>query len=94
MGTASRVPKSGTTEIDRPNEVVTDQMVEDAVCDLAWKLWGPNTPAKIAAELQCSPRAIERYMEGKRKWSGEAVALVVEELLRRHRMRNVKVKAR
>ena len=63
--------------------------------DLA-RTFGASTheEAKIAAELKCHPRTIERYMEGAREWSGEAVAVVVEELLRRHRLRNVKVRAR
>ncbi len=94
MGAASRELSTAATEIGRPNGAATDQMVEDALSNLAWDLWGQNTPAKIAAVLRCSPRAIERYMEGKRKWSGEAVAVIVEELLRRHRMRNVRVTAR
>lgn len=94
MGTASPVPRSGTTEIDRPVGATTDHLVEDALAGIVWHLWGANAPAKLAAIIKCSPRTVERYIEGSREWSGDAIAAIVSEILKRHQMRNVRVTAR
>lgn len=81
----------GTRKIDRPLGPATDQMVEDALAGIVWHLWGQNAPAKLAAILKCSPRTVERYIEGARDWSGDAIAAIVSEILRRHSMRNFKI---
>jgi len=36
----------------------------------------------------------ERYLGGHCEWSGDAIAAIVSEILRRHSMRNVRVAAR
>ena len=63
--------------------------------DIARQLFpAPNTAAKIAAEVGCSPRNIEACLSGSQDWSGDAVAVFVAEICRRHRMRNIRVVAR
>ncbi len=51
----------------------------------------PNTAAQLASELGCTVRNVELYLSGKQKWSGDAVAFIVAEIMRRHSMRNFKV---
>lgn len=69
-------------------------MVADVLSDIASTLWPANTAANIAAQVGCSVRAAERYLGGQREWSGDAIAIIVAEILKRHAMRNVKVTAR
>ena len=78
-------------EIDRPDGPATDRMVGDVLTGIVWHLWGECAPAKLAAIIKCDPRTVERYMEGARDWSGDALAAVVAEILRRHSMRNFKI---
>lgn len=87
-------------EIDRPNCRDTDHLVAPVLNDIAAALWPKNTAASLAS-LIVGPdgkppavRTVERYLEGKREWSGDAIAAIVAEILRRHSMRNVKVRAR
>lgn len=84
----------GTTEIDRPDCQATDQLVASVLTDIAIALWPRNTAASLAAEIGCSVRTVERYIEGSRDWSGDAIAAVVTEILKRHSLRNVKIVAR
>ncbi len=69
-------------------------MVEDVLRGLAIYLWPANTAAHLAAELDCSVRTVERYLEGSRDWSSDALAAMVGEIMRRRKMRNLKVSAR
>lgn len=62
--------------------------------DIASTLWPTNTAAHIASLVGCSVRAAERYLGGQREWSGDAVAVIVAEILKRHSMRNVKITKR
>lgn len=94
MRAVSGAAPSRAKENDRPIGSATDQMVEDVLTDIAKSLWRKNTAASLAAELGCSVRTVERYMEGSREWSGEAIAAIVQEILARHRMRNVRVTSR
>lgn len=65
------------------------------ITELARHLFpAPNTAAQIASELRCSVRNVELCLSGKQNWSGDAVALFVGEVLRRHKMRNFRVMAR
>lgn len=57
-------------------------------------LWPAGTAACIADEAGCTVRAAELYLEGKRKWSGDALAAIVAEILKRHGMRHVRVRPR
>lgn len=94
MRASSSVPRSEPIETSRPIGRETDQMVGDVLSDVAEKLWPTNTAANIAAECGCSVRAAERYLGGQREWSGDAIAVIVAEILKRHRMRNVRVTKR
>ncbi len=70
----------------------TDTSVGDALADIAKRtLWPENTAPNLAAACGCSVRMAERYLGGHCDWSGDAVAAVVAEILRRHSMRNVKI---
>jgi predicted DNA-binding transcriptional regulator YafY len=69
-------------------------MVDDVLKGLAAYLWPENTAAHLATELDCSVRTVERYMEGSRDWSTDAIAAMVGEIMRRRKMRNFKVKGR
>lgn len=87
-------------KIDRPLGPATDRMVADVLEDIAKTLWPKNTAACLAACIilpngkNPDPRTVERYFEGKRTWSGDAIAAIVSEILKRHQMRNVRVTAR
>lgn len=87
-----RVDKSRA--IDRPLVQPTDQMVESVLSDIAKTLWPANTAAHVAALVGCEVRSAERYLGGQREWSGDAVAAIVGEILKRHGMRNVRVRAK
>jgi hypothetical protein len=71
----------------------------DVLTDIAkLVLWQRNTAAHLAAAVekhggQCSVRQAERYLGG-HEWSGDAVAAVMQEILVRRSMRNVRVVAR
>lgn len=73
----------------------TEESFGSILTDIAVMLYPPpNTAAKIAADLACSVRSAELCLAGTQKWSGDAVALFVAEIMRRHRMRNFKVLAK
>lgn len=78
-------------KIDRPIGFETDQMVGPVLKDIAETLWPENAAANLAARIGCSVRTVERYFEGSRDWSGDAIAIIVTEILARHKMRNVKI---
>lgn len=59
--------------------------------DVARLLWPTKTAAHIAALAHCTERNAEFCLAGKQKWSGDAIAAIVAEILKRHSMRNVKV---
>jgi hypothetical protein len=94
MGVLYKVPHENRTEIIRPTERSTDQMVGSVLSDIARTLWPTNTAANIAAEAGCAVRAAERYLGGQREWSADAVAAIIAEILKRRKMRNVRVTAR
>lgn len=94
MSGLSRGAAALSPESDRPNGRDTDQMVEDVLSDIARALWPNCTAANIASRAKCTVRAAERYLEGSRDWSGDAIAAIVAEIMRRHSMRNFKVKAK
>jgi hypothetical protein len=94
MGAVSKFRVLEPIETDRPTCQSTDQLVASVLKDITVALWPHNAAANLAAEIGCSVRTVERYMEGSRDWSGDAIAIIVSEILRRHRVRNVKVTAR
>ena len=91
MRSTSLVPRPEHIETVRPDGRITDQTVASVLSDISHTLWPTNTAANIAAVCGCSVRAAERYLGGQRDWSGDAIAAIVSEILKRHAMRNVKV---
>lgn len=79
------------TETHCPDGQVDDQMVRDVLADAARMLWPAKTPENLAACIGCTVRAAARYLAGDREWSGDALAAVVSEILKRHGMRNFKI---
>lgn len=91
------LPTAGqrSVEIDRNELRLTETDFGDALKEIVKTLYPPpNTAAQFASELHCSVRLIELYMQGKQPWSGDAIALIVAEILRRHHMRNFRVTKR
>lgn len=85
----------GTREIIRQIRRTADTSVGDVLSDIAKTLlWPENAAANLAAACGCSVRTAERYLGGHCEWSGDAIAAIVAEILRRHQMRNVRVAAR
>ena len=91
MGQLSTAALARATGSDRPTESATDQMVENVFAGIAKMLWPKNTAPFLASAIGCEVRSAERYLEGSRAWSGDAVAILVAEVLRRHHMRNFRV---
>lgn len=81
-------------KIDRPSGLETDHLVAPVLNNVAAALWPVSTAANLASHVGCSVRTVERYLEGSRDWSGDAIAAIVAEILARHKMRNVKIRAR
>jgi len=94
MRAVSSVALAPSIESDRPSGRGTDQMVGNVLADIARTLWPKNTAPNLAAEIDCEVRSVERYLEGSRDWSGDAVAAIVAEILHRHSVRNLRVTAR
>lgn len=73
----------------------TDTSVGDVLANIAkLVLWPENTAPSLAAACGCSVRQAERFLGGHCEWSGDAVAAIMAEILKRRGMRNVRVKAR
>lgn len=95
MRALSAVPKSEPTETDRQDWRETDTSVGEVLSDIAKRvLWPENTAPSLAAVCGCSVRQAERFLGGRCEFSGPAIAAIVSEILKRHSMRNVKVRAR
>lgn len=94
MSALSRGAAAPSPEIDRPDGQATDQMVENVLADIAKTLWPKNTAPMLASEIGCEVRSVERYLEGSRAWSGDAIAVIVSEIMQRHGARNLKIKSR
>lgn len=72
----------------------TEQSFGSIIGDVARLLWPTKTAAHVAAVVGCSERAAEFYLAGQREWSGDALAAIVAEILKRHGMRNARVAPR
>lgn len=94
MSGVSPQPRRRGTENDRPVVRQDEQLFGDVLSEIATTLWPDNTAANIAASADCSVRAAEYYLGGQRDWSGDAIAAIVSEILKRHKMRNVRVAKR
>jgi hypothetical protein len=71
-----------------------EQMFVSVLADLSRMLWPKKTAANIAAVTGCSVRAAQFYLDGQRDWSGDALAAIVAEVLKRHAKRNIRVMSR
>lgn len=94
MGTSSAIAVARAIETVRPLGRHTDQMVGDVLSDIARTLWPSKTAENIATCCRCTVRAAERYLAGDREWSGDALAALIAEIMRRHQLRNFRVVAR
>lgn len=94
MGQVSRVPRSEQIEIQRTDIRLGEQMFGSVLSDVARMLWPTKTAANVAAAAGCTERAVEFYLAGDREWSGDALAVIVSEILKRHAMRNVRITKR
>ena len=94
MGASLQVRAERTIKNGCPIVQPTDQMVSDVLSDVARTIWASKTAENLAACIGCSVRGAARYLSGEREWSGDALAAIVAEILRRHAMRNVKGVAR
>lgn len=89
-----RIHAENARETVRQESRETDTSVGDVLSDIAKRtLWPENTAANLAVACGCSVRQAERYLGG-RDWSGDAIAAIVAEILKRHKMRNVKITKR
>jgi hypothetical protein len=83
---AERASESVRTPVRRD-----EQSFGSILSDVARLLWPTKTAAHVAAIVGCTERAAEFYLSGQREWSGDALAAIVAEILKRHHMRNVRV---
>lgn len=94
MGQSSGAAVARAIENVRTDVRGTEQSFGSILSDVARLLWPTKTAAHLASAAGCSERAAEFYLAGGREWSGDAMAVIVSEILKRHSMRNVKVVAR
>lgn len=90
FGTVSRGAVADR-KIERTVVRLDEQLFASTLADVARLLWPAKTAAHIAAAAGCSERAAEFYLAGDREWSGDAIAAIVSEILKRHSMRNIKI---
>ena len=91
MRAVSGAQRAPAIETGRSIVEEDEQLFGDAISAVARTLWPTKTAANIAASANCSVRAAEFYLAGERDWSGDALAAIVSEILKRHAMRNVRV---
>lgn len=80
--------------IDRREFRETEENFGSIMADVARLLWPKGTAVEIAALIGCTVRNAELQLSGQQKWSGDALAAIVAEILKRHAMRNVKITKR
>ena len=94
MASVSSTARVRATETARTLVQRDEQSFGSIFADVARLLWPSKTAAHLAAAVGCSERAAEFYLAGQRDWSGDALAAIVAEIMRRHGTRNIKVVAR
>lgn len=95
MRAVSAADTARSAEIVRRNALVTEESFGSILGDVVRLLYpAPNTAAQLASQLDCTVRNVELCLSGKQKWSGDAVAFIVAEIMRRHAMRNFRVAAK
>jgi hypothetical protein len=91
MRVQSRTAAVPAIEIARTSVQTDEQSFGSVLSEVARLLWPTKTAANLAALIGCTERAAEFYLSGQRDWSGDALNAIVMEVLRRHKMRNVKI---
>lgn len=94
MGQSSGVAVARAIETGWPHGQGHDHLVSDVLSDIARTLWPHKTAEHVAVCCGCTVRAAARYLSGDREWSGDALAGLMAEILKRHAMRNVRVIAK
>lgn len=89
-GTLQKSDKLSLQSIRSPDRQ-DEQLFGSCLADVARLLWPTKTAANVAASVGCTERAAEFWLSGQRDWSGDAIAAIVSEILKRHAMRNVRV---
>jgi hypothetical protein len=83
-----RAEVAGAIKIDRtPVQFANgaEQMfARPMLADIAKLLWPDDTAAHLASAIGSTTRAVEFYFAGDRKFSGDAVAAIIAEIMRRH----------
>lgn len=91
MGQSVPVPLVRAIKSSREVFRDTETSFGSVFSDIARVLWPELTAPNVAAACGCSVRMAEMYLAGSSAWSGDAIAAIVAEIMRRHGMRNVKV---
>lgn len=91
MGGLLREASREATKTVRTIDHHSEQSFGSIFSDVARLLWPELTAPNVASAVGCSVRVAEMYLAGDRKWSGDAIAVVVAEIMRRHGARNIKV---
>lgn len=94
MRALSTGSQAGTSKTIRTIDRDDEQMFGSVLSEVARTLWPAKTAAHVAAAAGCTERAVEFYLAGHRDWSSDALSAIVTEILRRHALRNVKVRPR
>lgn len=84
MRAISQSEVAGAIEIDRRQLRSTEESFASVIGAVARLLWPKGTAAEVAALVGCSVRNAELYLSGTQKWSGDALAVIFAEILRRH----------
>lgn len=81
-----RAEVAGAIKIDRRELRHTEESFASPVLsDVARLLWPKGTAAEIASRAGCTVRNAELYLSaGPQKWSGDAIAVIIAEIMRRH----------
>jgi hypothetical protein len=94
MGGVSAAHRASAIESNRSIVEPSEQSfgeVQSVLSSISRTLWPAKTAAHLAAAANCSVRAAEFYLAGEREYSGDAIAAIIAEIMRRHGARNLKV---
>lgn len=91
MRAVSSAARAPSTESPRTEIHLPEQSFGSILGDVARLLWPSKTAAHLAAAAGCGERAAEMYLASDRDWSGDAVAAIMAEILKRHSVRNLRI---
>jgi len=94
MRSVSEAARVASPETTRTAVRSDEQLFGSILGDVARLLWPTKTAAHVAALIGCSERAAEMYLAGDRDWSGDAMAVLIGEICKRHGMRNLKLSSK